>query len=684
MRECSNGRLLSLSDDPYLRPFLPLLRRRKVRALETERRLTGRCRTLADFASGHEYFGLHRRATGWVFREWAPNANAIVLVGTFTGWEERPEFALRRLNDRGVWEITLPPDALQHGDLYKLRVYWNGGCGDRIPAWARRVVQDEQTKIFSAQVWTPPRAYHWKHPRFRRTHRFPLIYEAHIGMAQERPGIGTYTEFRENILPRIRKAGYNTLQLMALHEHPYYGSFGYHVSSFFAASSRFGTPEELKALIDTAHGMGIAVIMDLVHSHAVRNEVEGLSCFDGTPYQYFHAGDRGLHIAWDSRCFDYGKIEVLHFLLSNVRFWLDSYHVDGFRFDGVTSMLYRDHGLGVAFDRYERYFDESVDEDAITYLTLANRVIHVVRPDAITIAEEVSGMPGLAAPFDDGGCGFDYRLAMGVPDCWFRLVKSVPDEAWDLGWLWHEINNRRADERTISYVESHDQALVGGKTLMFELADANMYWSMRKSDANLQVDRAMALHKMARLITLATSGHGYLNFMGNEFGHPEWIDFPRAQNNWSYQYARRQWSLRDDPTLRYHCLADFDEAIMRKIGQTHLLEAGSPQLLLIHHDHKVIAFERGGLFFFFNFHPNVSVTDYLIEVPPGSYVLVLDTDEIRFGGQGRLLPGQHYVTAPIVEGQTLRHCIRIYMPCRTALVLRRIARTGGPSRRRQR
>ena len=477
--------------------------------------------------------------------------------------------------------------------------------------------------------------------------------------------------------------GYNTIQLMAIMEHPYYGSFGYHVSSFFAASSRFGTPEELKALIDAAHKEGLAVIMDLVHSHAVMNEIEGLSRFDGTLYQYFHDGPRGHHMAWDSRLFNYSKPEVLHFLLSNCRFWLDEYHVDGFRFDGVTSMLYLHHGLGPAFDHYDRYFDGSVDGDALTYLVLANKIIHQVRPSAITIAEDVSGMPGLAAPIEDGGCGFDYRLAMGVPDCWFKFINDMRDEDWNMEHLWRELTNRRGDELVISYAESHDQALVGGKTTIFEMIDKDMYWSMRVSDQNMMVDRGIALHKMIRLITAATAAGGYLNFIGNEFGHPEWVDFPREGNNWSYKYARRQWHLRDDQDLKYHQLADFDIAMLDLIRKNGVLDKGLPRKIWSHDGDKILMFERAGLFFLFNFHPSQSFTDYpLGQLPPGEYVLVLDTDEERFGGHKRLEPGQHYFTGPVVQNNEARHYIKVYLPCRCGLVIGRVAPS--PSRKKSR
>lgn len=654
-----------LHDDAYLAPYAAAIEARAARARALVDRLTQGRQSLADFASGHEYFGLHHRDGQWILREWAPNATGVTMIGDMTGWREVDAFRLTRLNERGVWELRLPESALPHATLYRLRVRWAGGEGDRMPAYVRRVVQDPKTLIFNAQVWAPETPYAWRHP-FAGLDRAPLVYEAHVGMAQEQAGLGTYDEFRRLILPRIAAGGYTVVQLMAVMEHPYYGSFGYHVSSFFAASSRFGTPEDFKALVDEAHGLGIAVIIDLVHSHAVMNEVEGLSRFDGTRYQYFHDGCRGYHPAWDSRCFDYSKPEVLHFLLSNCRFWLDEYRVDGFRFDGVTSMLYMHHGLGDGFNSYDDYFNDTVDEDALAYLTLANRVIHAVKPGAITVAEDVSGMPGLGAPVDEGGIGFDYRLAMGVPDCWFKLAKDIPDEQWNIGWLWHELTNHRADERVIAYVESHDQALVGGKTMIFELIDAAMYYGMRADDHNLTVERGVALHKLARLATLGAAGHGYLNFIGNEFGHPEWVDFPREGNDWSYQYARRQWSLRDHPGLKYHYLADFDRAILELARATGFLERDQPRLVLVHESDKILVYGRAGLYFLFNFHPDRSQADYRIPVWAPAFEALLDSDEPRFGGQGRLAPAQRFVALKDDAGDH----IKVYLPARCAMVLR--------------
>ena len=653
-----------LRHDAWLTPYLKDLDRRRDQAAALLSRLTGNGRTtLEEFALGHRYYGLHRTADGWVFREWAPHATAIFLTGDCSGWEQRPEFALTRLNPHGDWELRLPAATLRHGQHYRLQLEWPGGRGDRIPAWAQRVVQDPDSFEFTAQVWDPP-PYLWQHPRPKVSPQRLLIYEAHIGMAQEEPRVGTYLEFRDHILPRIAAAGYNAVQIMGILEHPYYGSFGYHVSSFFAPSSRFGTPEQFKELVDAAHSLGLAVIIDLIHSHSVKNEREGISCFDGSLYQYFHEGPRGEHPAWDSRCFDYGKPAVLHFLLSNCRCWTEDYQLDGFRFDGITSMLYFDHGLGKGFTGYDDYFHPGIDEDALAYLALANQLIHSLHPGALTIAEDVSGMPGLAAPIGDGGAGFDFRLAMGVPDLWGKLGSDTPDEDWNVETLWHELTSRRAEEHVISYVESHDQAIVGGKTFIFRLLDAAIYTDMALSATNPHVDRGIALWKLARLLTLSTAAHGYLNFIGNEFGHPEWVDFPREGNGWSYHYARRQWSLRDNPDLKYHALGDFDAAIMHLVGREEVF-AATPWKLHSHVGDQLLVVQRGPLLIAFNFNPVRSFTDHAVAAPAGTWELILDTDEPRFAGHGRLAMPQRYHTRPTDWG----HELLLYLPARSALIL---------------
>lgn len=662
-----------IKHDPWLEPFKGAIEGRHNDVINKERELTQACGSLTEFANAHEYFGLHRtQRGGWVFREWAPGATAITLVGDFSNWKPMKKFELRRLpGSDGVWETRLRPSDIHHGQHYKMIVEWPGGSGERIPAYARRVVQDENTKLFSAQVWVPEHPYEWKIEKFEPDTRPLMIYECHIGMAQQREGVGTYREFRENVLPRIAADGYNAIQIMAIQEHPYYGSFGYHVSSFFAASSRFGTPEELKELIDAAHERGIAVIMDIVHSHAVKNEVEGLGRLDGTYNQYFYGDGRREHPAWDSLCFDYGKNEVLHFLLSNCKYWLEEFHFDGFRFDGVTSMLYYSHGLGQAFGSYDDYYNGGQDTNAITYLTLANLLIHQVNPRAITIAEEMSGMPGLAIPFKDGGIGFDYRMAMGIPDYWIKLLKEKRDEDWHPTSIFWELTNRRADEKTVSYVESHDQALVGDKTVIFRLIDKEMYWHMMVGDNDMTVARGMALHKMLRLVTAATINGGYLNFMGNEWGHPEWIDFPREGNGWSYKYARRQWELVDRDDLKYKYLNAFDNAMVELIGGTYNFQALPVVKLWEKDDDQVLAFRRGNLVFVFNFSPSRSFTDYGVLTEPGEYNVVLSSDSPRFGGYGNIDESVAHFTVPDPLYSPLGlGWLKLYLPARSAQVLK--------------
>ena len=645
--------------DPWLAPHEPVIKARETYVSSTLRRVLND-KSPAEFALGFRHFGLHRTQDGWIFREWAPNATRIVMVGDFSEWQEREEFALQP-GRHGEWSVDLPEDALHHGQKYKLRVYWPNGDGWRLPSYATYVVQDDDSVDFSAVVWQPDEPYKWQHDIPPAPH-VPLIYEAHIGMSSEKGKVASFNEFTAGVLPRIKQSGYNTIQLMAIAEHPYYGSFGYHVSNFFAVSSRFGTPDDFKRLVDTAHGLGLRVIIDIVHAHAAKNEVEGLGNFAGDPTQYFKAHN---HPAWDSRLFDYGKPEVLHFLASNCRWWLDEYHVDGFRFDGVTSMLYHDHGLGKSFTSYDDYFGDDVDKDTLVYLRLANDVIHAVRPDATTIAEEMSGLPGLAAPTEHGGLGFDYRLAMGAPDLWIKTLKEKRDEDWDLGELAHTLSSHRPEEKVITYAESHDQALVGDKTLIFRLIDKEMYWHMDKDDPDLTVERGVALHKLIRLLTAGLHGGGYLNFMGNEFGHPEWIDFPRQGNNWSYHHARRQWNLRDNGFLKYQWLGEFDAALMKLIQTVD--DPGIHYLNIRQHDH-VVSFIRGNLLFIMNFSPNQSWTDYGVPAAAGSYGVILDSDNQQFGGQNRIDDSTRYFTSPQKNG----HQLQVYLPARTGIILQKI------------
>ncbi|WP_018968782.1 alpha-amylase family glycosyl hydrolase [Rubritalea marina] len=622
--------------------------------------------SLRNFADTQLRLGVHydAKADSWELCEWAPNAKALAIVGEFNDWDGEANPMVQDAN--GHWTATVPGASLKHGDLIKLRILGaDNSLRDRIPATITRALQDPKTHDFSGQIWNPSENYQWKHHFDPQSIEAPIVYEAHTGMAGEEARLHSYREFAENIIPRVKKLGYNTIQLMAVQEHPYYGSFGYHVSNFFAACSRFGTPEDLKFLVDTAHAHGIAVIMDIVHSHAVKNLAEGLNEFDGTDHQYFHGGSKGDHPQWDSKCFDYGKEEVQRFLLSNVRYWLEEFQFDGFRFDGVTSMLYDHHG-NIAFDHYDKYFSNGVDHDCVLYLQLATTLAESIKPGVLNIAEDMSGMPGLCRPIHEGGIGFSHRLAMGLPDYWIKLLKHKRDDDWNVEEIWETLTNRRHMEANIAYAESHDQALVGDKTLAFWLMDKEMYWHMALDDPHPVIDRGIAMHKLIRLLTSMIGGEGYLTFMGNEFGHPEWLDFPREGNNWSYHYCRRQWSLVDHPELKYKLLNAFDAAMIHSLEQHKILSAPQAKQLCAHPGDHVLAFERANVITAVNIHPTQSYTDYHIHVPHGGrYKVILNSDDPSFGGHDRIQSGMELDTVDGAFGPALS----LYLPCRSGYSL---------------
>ncbi len=655
-------RILELN--PQLKAFEGDIQLRMDLYNKTKNRLLSDGKTLKDFANAHHYFGIHHFAGSWVYREWAPSAYQLYLTGDFNNWNQTSH-PMKKL-ENGVWELVLEgDDALWEGCKVKTVVDANMTRTEHIPLYARRVVQDPKTVAWCAEVVDNFKTFDWNDQDFEGADSL-YIYEAHVGMAQEEGKVGTYREFAQNVLPKIKKAGYNAVQLMAIMEHPYYGSFGYQVANFYAASSWFGKPEDLKYLVNKAHKLGIRVLLDVVHSHAVKNTAEGINEFDGTTWQFFHDGPKGDHPAWGTKCFNYGKDEVIHFLLSNLAFWMTEYHFDGFRFDGVTSMLYHDHGLGSNFDHDSKYFSLNTDTEAITYLQLANELIREVNPKAITISEDMSGMPGMCLPIQDGGIGFDYRLAMGLPDLWIKTVKEKKDEDWHLGQMWGDMCLRRPGENSVAYVESHDQALVGDKTMIFRLADANMYTDMDKACHNPVIDRAIALHKMIRLFTLAGGGEAYLNFMGNEFGHPEWIDFPREGNDWSFHYCRRQWSLRENGYLKYQWLGEFDKDMVALTKRNSMFEQRMADLRLLKEPEKVIAFYRKGLLFAFNFHPSNSLTNVLVPVPNNAdYTVKLCSDDEKYGGQNLV----EYMTYPAKEFDG-KFYVELYLPARTAVVLK--------------
>lgn len=602
---------------------------------------------LSDFSSAHKYFGFHKIGSGYVYREYAPNAKRLFLVGDFNDWNgENTE--LKNIGN-GVFEARIDKDI--SGSRVKVRVVAENFEAYKIPMFATFVTRDEHNDM-AATVFES--GYTFKTNNFRPDKNL-LIYEAHVGMATEREGIGTYEEFRKEVLPKIKKDGFTAIQLMGIMEHPYYASFGYQVSNFFAPSSLYGTPDELKKLIDDAHKSGIAVLLDIVHSHASANTNEGLSMFDGTDDIFF----RGNHPAWGTKVFDYSKPFTLKYLLSNVRYYIEEFCFDGLRFDGVTSMLYTHFGLGVAFDDYSKYFSPATDTDAINYLQLATMTAKSANENAILIAEDMSAMPGMCLPVKDGGIGFDYRLALGEPDLWIKLIKDYRDEDWNMNKIYWELATRRPMEKNVGYAECHDQALVGDKTIIFRLCDKEMYWHMRRDDNDLTVDRGISLYKNIYGITMALGGEGYLNFMGNEFGHPEWIDFPREGNGWSYKYARRQWHLYKDRSLKFSALDDFNKDLISLLKK-HDVFCQRDRQIYVSDDKKIIAFVKGNLLFVISFNPTESFPDFPLFNVGKNARLVFTSDDEKYCGHGRLKKRE---THRLIKKES--DCLKFYIPTRT-------------------
>ncbi|PAV85395.1 hypothetical protein WR25_09830 [Diploscapter pachys] len=634
------------------------------------------CGGMDAFTSSYREYGLHVQPDNSIHGlEWCPAAEKLALVGDFNSWNwdshpyEKGEF--------GKWTINLTPKedgspAIPHGSIIKIAVTTNGSTKLKLSPWATYITRPKETYVYHQEFYNPSERYVMKHAKPARPASL-RIYEGHVGISSPEPKVNSYRAFADDVIPRIHKQGYNAIQLMAIMEHVYYASFGYQVTNFFAASSRFGTPDDLKYLVDKAHSLGIYILLDVVHSHASKNVEDGLNEWDGTPGNYFHSNSRGFHSLWDSRLFDYTQIETLRFLLSNLRWWVEEYGFDGFRFDGVTSMIYHSHGMNDDFGGgYPMYFGLNADTDSLVYLMIANHYLHNKFPQITTIAEEVSGMPALCRPVDEGGQGFDYRLAMAIPDMWIKILKHTSDEDWKINDVVFTLENRRYGEMHVAYAESHDQALVGDKSIAFWLMDKEMYDFMSTMTPMTPIiDRGLALHKMIRLLTMGLGGEAWLNFIGNEFGHPEWLDFPRIGNNESYHYARRQFNLVDDDILRYKFLNRWDAAMNALEAKTGWLHSGPAYVSWKHEGDKVVAFERGGLLFVFNFHPTKSFPDYTIGVEePGTYHLALDSDAEQFGGHSRLAGDEGHQSIP--EGYAnRRNRVMLYIPCRTALVFQR-------------
>ncbi|CAL5392773.1 unnamed protein product [Camellia sinensis] len=566
---------------------------------------------------------------------------------------------------RKAWLKKYTP-AIPHGSKY--RVYFNTPDGplERIPAWAPYVLPDADGKQAFAVHWEPPPecVYKWKHkhPEAPKSLR---IYECHIGISGSEPKIASFNDFTEKVLPHVKDAGYNVIQLIGLVEHKDYFTIGYRATNLFAVSSRYGTPDDFKRLVDEAHGLGLLVFLDIVHSYSAADEMVGLSLFDGSNDCYFHTGKRGYHKFWGTRMFKYGDIDVLHFLLSNLNWWVVEYQIDGFQFHSLASMIYTHNGFASFTGDMEEYCNQYVDKDALIYLILANEILHALHPSIITIAEDATLYPGLSEPTSLGGLGFDYFVNLSASEMWSSLLENVPDSDWSMSKIVSTlVGNRHSADKMLLYAENHNQSISGGRSFAEILFGETMEHA---SDKRALLFRGCSLHKMIRLITFTIGGHAYLNFMGNEFGHPKRVEFPMESNNFSFSLANRRWDLLENGV--HSELLYFDKDMMNMDENERILSRGLPNIHHVNDTTMVTSYSRGPLLFIFNFHPTTSYENYSVGVEEaGEYQVILNTDEKKYGGQALIAQDQYIQRTISKRIDGLRNCLVVPLPYRSAQV----------------
>ncbi|KAI8557559.1 hypothetical protein RHMOL_Rhmol04G0020000 [Rhododendron molle] len=528
---------------------------------------------------------------------------------------------------RKAWLKKYMP-AIPHGSKY--RVYFNTSDGplERVPAWAPYVVPDADGNQAFAVHWEPPPeyTYKWKHkhPEVPKSLR---IYECHVGISGLEPKIASFNDFTEKVLPYVKEAGYNVIQLIGLVEHKDYFTIGYRVTNLYAVSSRYGTPDDFKRLVDEAHGLGLLVFLDIVHSYSAADEMVGLSLFDGSNDCFFHTGKRGHHKFWGTRMFKYGDVDVLHFLLSNLNWWVVEYHIDGLQFHSLASMIYTHNGFASLSGDMEEYCNQYVDKDALMYLILANEILHALHPKIITIAEDATLYPGLCEPTSQGGLGFDYFVNLSASEMWSSLLGNVPDCDWNMSKIVSTlIGNKHSADKMLLYAENHNQSISGGCSFgEILLGEPREHASDRKAS----ILRGSSLHKMIRLISFTIGGHAYLNFMGNEFGHPK-------------------------------DMMNVDE-------KERILSRGLPNIHHVNDTTMVISYLRGPLLFIFNFHPTTSYERYSVGVEEaGEYQVILNSDEKRYGGQALIEQDQYIRKTVSKRMDGLRNCLEVPLPNRSA------------------
>ncbi len=581
------------------------------------------------FFRSYDTFGAHigskDMTRGVYFTLWAPSVKRVSVVGSFNDWRDT-EFGMSQLGNTGIWTIFIPE--IEEGTLYKYLIETADGSllykadpfafsAELRPGTASRVTN------LSKYVWQDEK---WLQERKNKSHfDNPMnIYEVHLGswkqhdigcpdeMTTPSDRFYTYRELAVTLVDYVKELGYTHIELLPLMEHPFDGSWGYQVTGYYAATSRYGPPEDLMYFIDTCHLAGIGVILDWVPGHFCR-DAQGLGRFTGD--KLYEIGD---HVQWGTYKFDFSRPEVRSFLLSNAMFWLDRYHIDGIRVDGVSSMLYINFGIeDISKHRHNKLGGDS-DLDAISFLKEFNLVVGMNFPDVFTVAEESTSWPLVTYPPDKGGLGFHYKWDMG----WMNDTLKFTSIDYPSRCQNHELltfSMMYAFSENFILPLSHDEVVHGKSSLIGRMPGD--YW------------RQFAGLRLLALYQLCHPG-AKLCFMGNEFG--QYIE-------WRY-YDSLEWFLLGFDSHRQHHL------YVKMLNSLYLKE---PSLWEISHIWRgfewleannsrqgILIFKRQGalqndfVVVLLNFQPD-SYTRYRIGVPlKGRYREILSSDDLRFGGSG--------------------------------------------------
>lgn len=598
----------------------------------------------------YQYFGAHLNEKGVTFRVWAPNAQGVAVVGDFNGWNIH-DHPMSPVSDRhGIWELFIP--ALSQGQLYKYAVRQQDG---EIAYKADPYGFYSEVKPKTASIIWTLEGYDWQDENWckKRTEtdwlKMPInIYEAHLGSwkRNEQGDYLSYHELADQLVPYLVEMHYTHIELMPIMEHPFDGSWGYQLTGYYAATSRYGDPQGLMHFIDCCHQAGIGVILDWVPGHFCKDD-QGLRHFDGTSQYEFSE-----HQQWGTMVFDYGKPEVLDFLISNAHFWFDRYHIDGLRIDGVASMIELNHGLdGEPFHNTQGGTDRL---EALAFLRELNTIIFRDFPFAIMSAEDSTSYPMVTWPVDKGGLGFNLK--------------------WDMGWMHDTLDYMKTDpmfRNRFHNLLTFSMAYAFNENFILPLSHDEVVHSKRTildkmfGDYNMKFDQFRILFGY-----LMTHPGKKLSFMGNEFApflewrvdeSLEWflLDYQKHQEIHTYikdlnKFYRKEKALWSDD----HSWAGFE----------WLEPNNSEQSILIFK--RLGSTEKDTLITIINFCP-LSYNDYQIGVPaPGNYRLAFNSDDRSYGGSGFTMKKTMKAQTSPLHGQD--YSVSINIPPSSVIVLKGI------------